>query len=152
MNTISKENSEGIILIVDDNLPNLKVLATLLKNNNYQVRKAIDGESALLSVKTDIPDLILLDIKMPELDGYQVCERLKANPNTQEIPIIFISALNEVFDKVKAFEVGGIDYITKPFQEEEVLARIKSQLTIQKQKRLLEKERQLLKIEQDNLK
>ncbi len=152
MNTISKENSEGIILIVDDNLPNLKVLATLLKNNNYQVRKAIDGESALLSVKTDIPDLILLDIKMPELDGYQVCERLKANPNTQEIPIIFISALNEVFDKVKAFEVGGIDYITKPFQEEEVLARIKSQLTIQKQKRLLEKERKLLKIEQDNLK
>ncbi|NEQ40562.1 MAG: response regulator [Okeania sp. SIO3I5] len=152
MNTISKENLEGIILIVDDNLSNLKILATLLKDNSYQVKKAIDGESALLSIETDIPDLILLDIKMPELDGYQVCERLKANPKTQEIPVIFISALNEVFDKVKAFEIGGIDYVTKPFQEEEVLARIKSQLTIQKQKRLLEAERQLLKIEQDNLK
>ncbi|MEM1172689.1 MAG: response regulator [Cyanobacteria bacterium P01_H01_bin.35] len=152
MNTISKENSEGIILIVDDNLPNLKILATLLKNNNYQVKKAIDGESALLSIETHIPDLILLDIKMPELDGYQVCERLKANPKTREIPIIFISALNEVFDKVKAFEVGGIDYVTKPFQEEEVLARIKSQLTIQKQKQLLEEEGKLLRIEQDNLK
>ncbi|MGD1808708.1 response regulator [Dapis sp. BLCC M126] len=152
MNTISQKNCEGIILIVDDNLQNLKVLATLLKNHNYQVKKAIDGESALVSIETDIPDLILLDIKMPELDGYQVCESLKANSKTQEIPIIFISALNEVFDKVKAFEVGGIDYITKPFQEEEVLARIKSQLTIQKQKRLLEEERQLLKIEQNNLK
>ncbi|MGK7923277.1 MAG: response regulator [Trichodesmium sp.] len=152
MNTISKENSEGIILIVDDNLPNLKVLAALLKNKNYQVKKAIDGESALLSIETDIPDLILLDIKMPEIDGYQVCERLKANPQTQEIPVIFLSALNEVFDKVRAFEVGAVDYITKPFQEEEVLVRIKSQLTIQKQKRLLKEERQLLKIEEDNLK
>lgn len=151
-NDLPKQNFEATILIVDDNLANLKVLATLLKTNSYQVRKAIDGESALLSVETDVPDLILLDIKMPELDGYQVCERLKRNAKTQEIPIIFISALNEVFDKVKAFEVGGIDYITKPFQEEEVLARIKSQLTIQKQKRLLKKERKLLKIEQDNLK
>ena len=152
MNTILKGNSEEIILIVDDNLPNLKFLATLLKNNNYQVRKAIDGESALVSIETELPDLILLDIKMPEINGYQVCERIKANPKTQEIPVIFLSALNEVFDKVKAFEVGGIDYITKPFQEEEVLARIKSQLTIQKQKQLLEEERQLLKIEQNNLK
>ncbi len=151
-NDLPKQNLEATILIVDDQISNLKVLAILLKNNNYKVKKAINGENALIAVETDIPDLILLDIKMPELDGYQVCKLLKANPQTQEIPIIFISALNEVFDKVKAFEVGGIDYITKPFQEEEVLARIKSQLTIQKQKRLLEKERQLLKIEQDNLK
>ncbi|MGD1716381.1 diguanylate cyclase domain-containing protein [Dapis sp. BLCC M172] len=151
-NDLPKQNLEATILIVDDQISNLKVLAILLKNNNYKVKKAINGENAMIAVETDIPDLILLDIKMPEIDGYQVCERLKANPKTQEIPVIFISALNEVFDKVKAFELGGIDYITKPFQEQEVLARIKSQLTIQKQKRLLEKERKLLKIEQDNLK
>ena len=147
MNNILEKNSEGTILIVDDNLANLKILATLLKDHNYQVKKAIDGESALIAIETDTPDLILLDIKMPDLNGYEVCERLKANLKTQNIPIIFISALNEVFDKVKAFEVGGIDYITKPFQEEEVLARVKSQLTIQKQKQLLEKERETLKQE-----
>ncbi|MGB3509969.1 MAG: response regulator [Microcoleaceae cyanobacterium] len=147
MNIISEENSEGTILIVDDQLSNLKILATLLKDNSYKVKKAIDGESALISIETDTPDLILLDIKMPDLNGYEVCERLKANPKTKDIPVIFISALNEVFDKVKAFEVGGIDYITKPFQEEEVLARVKSQLIIQKQKQLLEKERESLKQE-----
>ncbi|MDJ0519968.1 MAG: response regulator, partial [Trichodesmium sp. MO_231.B1] len=109
-NDLPKQNLEATILIVDDQISNLKVLAILLKNNNYKVKKAINGENALIAVETDIPDLILLDIKMPELDGYQVCKLLKANPQTQEIPIIFISALNEVFDKVKAFEVGGIDY------------------------------------------
>lgn len=147
MNNISEKNSEGTILIVDDQLSNLKILATLLKDNNYKVKKAIDGESALISIETDTPDLILLDIKMPELNGYEVCERLKDNPKTKDIPVIFISALNEVFDKVKAFEVGGIDYITKPFQEEEVLARVKSQLIIQKQRKLLEIERENLKQE-----
>lgn len=148
---ISEENLAGTILIVDDQLPNLKILATLLKNNNYKVKKALDGESALIAVGKEIPDLILLDIKMPDLDGYQVCQRLKAHPKTKDIPVLFISALNEVFDKVKAFEVGGIDYITKPFQEEEVLARVKSQLTIQTQKNLLEKEREILTLERKNL-
>lgn len=135
-----KENSrsENKILIVDDQLSNLKVLDSVLKNNNYKVKKAMDGETALISVETDQPDLILLDIKMPNLDGYEVCQKIKSNPQTQDIPIIFISALDEVFDKVKAFEVGGVDYITKPFQEEEVLARIKSQLTIKRQQHLLE--------------
>ncbi|RQH20952.1 response regulator [Okeania hirsuta] len=147
MNNISEKKSEGTILIVDDQLSNLKILATLLKDNNYKVKKAIDGESALISIETDSPNLILLDIKMPDLNGYEVCERLKNHPKNKDIPVIFISALNEVFDKVKAFEVGGIDYITKPFQEEEVLARVKSQLIIQKQKQLLEKERESLKQE-----
>ncbi len=150
--TISEEILAGTILIVDDQLPNLKILANLLKNNNYKVKKALDGESALISINKEIPDLILLDIKMPDMDGYQVCNQLKANLKTKEIPVIFISALNEVFDKVKAFEVGGIDYISKPFQEEEVLARVKSQLTIQTQKKSLKKERNELILERANLK
>lgn len=151
-NISSKKNSLETILIVDDQLNNLKLLATLLENNSYKIKKAIDGESALMATQMEIPDLILLDIRMPKMDGYEVCKKLKANPKTQDIPIIFISALNEVFDKIKAFEIGGIDYITKPFQRQEVLARVKSQLTIQKQKKLLEKERKLLKIQTNNLK
>ncbi|MGK7942191.1 MAG: diguanylate cyclase [Crocosphaera sp.] len=149
---ISEENLAGTILIVDDQLPNLKILANLLKNNNYKVKKALDGESAIISINKESPDLILLDIKMPDLDGYEVCNQLKSNPKTKDIPVIFISALNEVFDKLKAFDVGGIDYITKPFQEEEVLARIKNQLTIQSQKKLLEKEKKKLILERENLK
>lgn len=135
------------ILIVDDQLPNLKVLATILKEKNYKVRKATDGQSAIEAVQIDPPHLILLDIKMPGLDGYQVCQRLKSEEKTKDIPIIFISALSEIFDKIKAFEVGGIDYITKPFQKEEVLARISSQLTIRKQQELLKQEKEILKQE-----
>lgn len=135
---MNKEVS-ATILIVDDQIANLKVLATMLEKEGYQVRKAINGETALIAIENYIPNLILLDIKMPDLDGYEVCQRIKNNPNTEEIPIIFISALNEVFDKVKAFEVGGIDYVNKPFQEE-VLIRVKSQLTIQQQQKILKKE------------
>ncbi|MGD1715181.1 diguanylate cyclase domain-containing protein [Dapis sp. BLCC M172] len=135
------------ILIVDDQIPNLRVLTSMLKEKNYQVRKATDGETAIEAVEIEPPDLIILDIKMPGMDGYEVCKSLKSNDATKHIPIIFISALSEVFDKVKAFEVGGNDYITKPFQEEEVLARIKSQLTIKQQQNLLEKEKEKLKQE-----
>lgn len=133
-------NFSGNILIVDDLPENLRVLAKMLTEKGYKVRKAINGESALLAANSTPPDLILLDIKMPEMDGYEVCERLKAKATTKEIPIIFISALSELIDKVKAFKVGGIDYIVKPFQEEEVIARIESQLTIQRQKKLLKEE------------
>ncbi|MGD1699816.1 diguanylate cyclase domain-containing protein [Dapis sp. BLCC M229] len=150
-NHLPKQNLEATILIVDDQISNLKVLANFLKNNNYKVKKAINGENALIAVETDMPDLILLDIKMPSMNGYQVCQKLKSNPQTQDIPVIFISALSEAFDKVKAFELGGIDYITKPFQEEEVLARISSQLTIKRQSKLLEEEHKLLKIKQASL-
>lgn len=139
------------ILIVDDQLPNLKVLSTMLKGKNYKVRKAVDGESAIEAVQIEPPDLILLDIKMPIMDGYEVCQRLKSDDKTKDVPIIFISALSEVFDKVKAFELGGIDYITKPFQEEEVWARINSQLTIKKQQKLLQQEKELLKQKQKTL-
>jgi diguanylate cyclase (GGDEF)-like protein len=130
----------GDILIVDDQPDNLRVLSQFLTEHGYKVRKAIHPQSVFRVVDSTPPDLILLDIKMPEMDGYEVCEKLKANPQSRDIPIIFISALDEVLNKVKAFEVGGVDYITKPFQESEVLARIKSQLTIQRQKQQLQEE------------
>ncbi len=121
---------KGDILIVDDIPDNLRILFTMLANQGYEVRRVISGKQALNAVNTDPPDLILLDIKMPEMDGYEVCQRLKADEETAEIPVIFLSALDEVWDKVKAFEVGGVDYITKPFQLEEVIARVKTQLTL----------------------
>ncbi|QIZ72305.1 response regulator [Oxynema aestuarii] len=118
------------ILVVDDLPDNLRLLSELLVNRGYEVRMAPEGEIALANVIRFVPDLILLDIKMPGLSGYEVCARLKKNPKTRDIPIIFLSALNEVEDKVKAFKVGGEDYITKPFQAEEVIARIEHQLEI----------------------
>ncbi|AUC61993.1 two component signal transductions sytem response regulator with GGDEF domain [Cyanobacterium sp. HL-69] len=149
---LSTENDLiGSILIVDDQPANLRVLATMLKGKKYKVKKAQDGETALMAALSNPPDLILLDILMPIMHGYEVCQKLKSNPLTQHIPVIFISALNDVFDKIKAFEIGAVDYITKPFQEEEVLARINSQLTIQAQKRLLEKDKKLLQIKQQKL-
>lgn len=126
------------ILIVDDTPANLRVLSQLLADKGYQVRKAINGEVALRAAQIAPPDLILLDIMMPHMNGYEVCQSLKSDVRTQDIPIIFLSALSEGSDKVKAFEVGGVDYVTKPFQVEEVLARVQHQLTIQLQKKELE--------------
>ena len=114
-------------------------LAATLTEQGYEVRSAISGSLALMGAQAAPPDLILLDIKMPDMDGYEVCEKLKTLKQTCEIPVIFISALNEVLDKVKAFSVGGADYITKPFQMEEVLVRVENQLTIRRLKRELEK-------------
>lgn len=119
------------ILIVDDTPENLRLLSTLLTKEGYNVRKALNGEMALLAAKTIKPNLILLDINMPGMDGYEVCEHLKKDEQTRSIPVIFLSAIDDVEYKVKAFRMGGIDYITKPFQIEEVLARIENQLTIQ---------------------
>ena len=118
------------ILVVDDTPDNLRLLSTMLSEQGYKVRKVISGQLALRVVSVASPDLILLDINMPQMNGYEVCEQLKSDPNTERIPVIFISALDDVLDKVKAFEVGGVDYITKPFQCEEVLARVKNQLTL----------------------
>ncbi len=123
------------VLIVDDLPNNVRLLSIMLTEKGYQVRKAINGQMALNTVRSLIPDLILLDINMPDLNGYQVCEQLKADEKTREIPVIFISALDDVLDKVKAFQVGGVDYISKPFQGEEVMARIENQLTICRQKK-----------------
>ncbi len=142
MNVIRASAFPGNILIVDDMPDNLRLLANILGDRGYEVGKARSGAMALTAVQAEPPDLILLDINMPQMDGYEVCHRLKSDPKTQEIPVIFISALDEVWDKVKAFNVGGIDYITKPFQGEEVLARVSNQLKIQALQKALKKERE----------
>ncbi|MEG4010004.1 response regulator [Microcoleus sp. Pol11C1] len=131
------ETYKGNILIVDDIQENLRFLTRILTNEGYKVRCVTNGSMALRTVRHYPPDAILLDIKMPDMDGYQVCEALKSDEKNSEIPIIFLSALDQVFDKVKAFKVGGVDYISKPFQPEEVLARLETQVTIQHQKRQL---------------
>lgn len=118
------------ILIVDDTIANLQLLTDILKREGYKVRPAPNGRLALDAVAKKQPDLILLDIKMPELNGYEVCAALKNNPETKNIPVIFISALTEVNDKIKAFSVGGLDYINKPFQFEEVIARVSTHLQL----------------------
>lgn len=123
--------NKGTILIVDDIPENLKVLSKTLKQEGYEVRAVTSGSMALRVVRNATPDIILLDIKMPEMDGYEVCRVLKSEPQTTHIPIIFLSALDEVVDKVTAFAVGGVDYITKPFQFQEVLARVNNQLQLQ---------------------
>jgi formate hydrogenlyase transcriptional activator len=122
-------HSEGTILLVDDTLKNLRLLSKILKKTNYQTNEAINGNTALMHLEHNIPDLILLDIMMPGMDGFELCQRIKSDSRIQHIPIIFISALGETEDKVKAFEFGGVDYITKPFQVEEVLVRVNTHLS-----------------------
>jgi diguanylate cyclase (GGDEF)-like protein len=131
MNTNELNYFSGNILVVDDTPNNLRVLSASLSEKGYQVRCAKNGSMALITATKEPPDLILLDIKMPDMDGYEVCQKLKANEKTCDIPVIFLSALDDIFDKVKAFQVGGVDYITKPFQVEEVLIRVKHQLDLQ---------------------
>ena len=128
----SRQSSKADILIVDDIPDNLRLLSAMLTEQGYDVRSVTNGATALMGVKFQMPDLIILDIQMPGMNGYEVCEQLKINPATQAIPVIFISGLKEVFDKVKAFAVGGVDYITKPFQVEEVLVRVESQLILRR--------------------
>ncbi len=118
------------ILVVDDNLDNLRLLSKILMHEGYAVRSVTNGKLALITVDAALPDLILLDINMPDMLGYEVCSLLKANVNTAEIPVIFISAFSETKDKVRAFQSGGVDYITKPFQVEEVLARVRNHLDL----------------------
>ena len=128
------------LFIVDDTPDNLRLLANLLSGRGYSIRKALNAAVALKSIQQSPPDLILLDINLPEMSGYDLCKQLKADPLTAEIPIIFISALDNVQDKIKAFQVGGADYVAKPYQMEEVLARIEHQLLLQAQKRQLKAE------------
>jgi diguanylate cyclase (GGDEF)-like protein len=122
------------ILVVDDLADNLRILSKTLTTQGYKVRCAKNGLTALMGASTILPDLILLDIKMPDLDGYEVCQQLKADEQTRNIPVIFLSALDDALDKVKAFQVGGVDYITKPFQIPEVLARVENQIALQSAK------------------
>lgn len=136
--------SKGDILLVDDTPDNLRLLSAMLTEQGYDVRSVKSGSAALMGVQGQAPDLILLDINMPGMNGYEVCQQLKIDPKTQGIPVIFISALSEVFDKVKAFAVGGVDYISKPFQVEEVLVRVENQLKLRRlQLQLQERNRQL---------
>lgn len=120
------------ILVIDDLPENLELLSELLTAQGYKVRSVTKGSTGLRGAQVAPPDLILLDINMPQMSGYEVCQQLKADDRTRHIPVIFISALEDVLDKVKAFEVGGVDYITKPFQVKEVLARIETHLTTQR--------------------
>ncbi len=125
------QNLKGMnLLIVDDHPANLDVLFQTLEHEGYNISVAPDGEKALEAVANSTPDLILLDVMMPGIDGYEVCKRLKANAATVEIPIIFITAKNETEDIVKGFKLGGVDYITKPIRQEEVCARVRTHLSI----------------------
>jgi DNA-binding response OmpR family regulator len=126
----ASQNESNTILVVDDNPDNLRLLAGILSERNYKIRLAPNGERALATIRKEAPGLILLDIMMPVMDGFEVCKQLKQDKETAGIPIIFISALNETVEKVKAFSLGGVDYITKPFKSEEVLARVKTHLTL----------------------
>jgi signal transduction histidine kinase len=126
------------VLIVDDNPTNLDMLINLLDQAGFEVYAAEDGESAIEQVQYTQPDIILLDIMMPGIDGYETCRLLKANSKTQDIPIIFITALSDIGDKVKGFEVGAVDYVTKPFQHSEVLARLTTQLTLRRLQKSLQ--------------
>ena len=144
MNNSLNETSKGDILIVDDKIDNLRLLFTTLSGEGYEVRRMLSGRQALKAVEFDPPDLILLDIKMPDIDGYEVCSLLKQNPQTAGIPVIFLSALSEAIDKVKAFEVGGADYITKPFQLSEVIARIDNQIKLKRLQNKIKEQNQLL--------
>ncbi|NVN93925.1 MAG: hybrid sensor histidine kinase/response regulator [Bacteroidetes bacterium] len=131
-------NNTSNVLIVDDISDNLKVLGNILKNEGYKVRPVPNGALALQVANKETPDIILLDIMMPDMDGYEVCRQLKQNPILSDIPVIFISALNDTNDIVKAFTSGGVDYITKPFQAEEVKARVATHLKIRQQKQKLQ--------------
>ncbi len=143
----ARQANRANILIVDDNRTNLRILVEILTVEGYKARPATSGQLALAAAQADPPDLILLDIVMPDMDGYEVCHHLKEHPCTRHIPIIFISALNEVFDKVKAFSAGGVDYITKPFQVEEVLVRVETHLTLRRLRQNLERQNKQLEQE-----
>lgn len=128
----------GHILIVDDIIDNLHMLMDMLEVQGHQVQITMSGQEALDAIEERQPDLVLLDIQMPEMDGYEVCRRIKGNEKTADIPVIFLSALNETSDILKGFDAGGVDYVSKPFQFREVLARVESQLAVSQQRREIE--------------
>ncbi|MEA3230582.1 MAG: response regulator [Thermodesulfobacteriota bacterium] len=134
----SLETDQAVIMIIDDSPDSLKLLSNILSEQGFQVRQALNGRVALGVIKQQPPDLIILDIRMPEMDGFEVCRQLKKDGMTCGVPIIFISGLGESDDKIRAFEVGGQDYITKPFEDAEVLARVKLHLELSRMKQGLE--------------
>ncbi len=140
----ASRHTEPNILIVDDTPANLELLSGMLKERQYKIRASISGKLALQAALNDPPDLILLDINMPEMDGYEVCRKLKADPKLKDIPVIFLSALTETIDKVRAFGAGGVDYITKPFQLEELRARVETHLTLKAAREFLKDKNRFL--------
>lgn len=157
MENISKNTTVNIkrlpnILIVDDTPANVLLLVRMLGERGYNPQAVLSGKLALEAVRTELPDLILLDINMPEMNGYEVCEQLKADALMKDIPVIFISALSETIDKVKAFSVGGVDYVTKPFQFEEVEARVKTHLNLSRLQIETEMQNRQLQENYDHLK
>ncbi|MEG4996199.1 adenylate/guanylate cyclase domain-containing protein [Microcoleus sp. B4-D4] len=144
INAEKTENYQADILVVDDTPDNLRLLIRILQKNGYKVRPVTNGVSAIDAIQSSVPDLILLDIMMPDIDGYELCKKLKSQPKFKEIPIIFLSALEEGINKAQAFEVGGADYITKPFQVKEVLARVSNQLTVRSLQMQLQEKNQIL--------
>jgi sigma-B regulation protein RsbU (phosphoserine phosphatase) len=144
MNPDQADSCKGDVLIVDDTPANLRLLSQMLAEQGYHVRPVPDGALALAAIQAELPDIILLDIRMPGMNGYEVCEHLKENAHTRDIPVIFISALDATQDKVRAFAAGGEDYVTKPFHVEEVLARVGTHLALRKvQKQLQEANRKM---------
>jgi DNA-binding response OmpR family regulator len=137
---LDNANENARILIVDDTLKNIQVLGTILKEANYQINVAQDGQQALASVEKVVPDLILLDIMMPVMDGFETCTHLKANPATADIPIVFLTAKTEAEDIVKGFELGAVDYVTKPFNAAELFVRVESHLTRRRLQREVEQQ------------
>ena len=152
MNNQNINEYAGNILVVDDNPQNLRLLIAILSMRGYKVRPAPSGSIALESAFSTPPDLILLDIMMPEMNGYEVCQKLKESELTSSVPVIFISAIDAVADKVKAFEMGAVDYITKPFQAEEILARVNTHLSLRRTQKMLEEEIELRKESEERLK
>lgn len=146
------QNYKANILVVDDTPDNLRLLSAMLTAQGYEVRKALNGKMALTACQMLLPDVILLDINMPGMDGYEVCKQLKSENNTSEVPVIFISALDDVLDKVKAFDVGGVDYITKPFHGAEVVLRIENQINLRLLQNKLQEKNLLLQKAFDELK
>ncbi len=139
MNMIqSRSTPQSFILIVDDIPENLQVLGSILRTEGYRTTPVLDGKQALKVIEKRLPDLILLDIMMPEMNGFEVCTTLKASQHTRDIPIIFLTAKTETDDVVKGFELGAVDYVTKPFRKEELLARVKTHLSLQQAKQELQ--------------
>jgi signal transduction histidine kinase len=145
------EHRQYTVFVADDNPENLNVLSEILERAGYQIRAALNGSEMLKSIELKTPDLIILDIHMPELDGYDVCRILKDSPNFRDIPVVFCSALSESFNIVKAFEVGGVDYISKPFRSEEVLARVRTHVMLRQREQDLRESLLRLQSAQDYL-
>ncbi len=136
--TEHNSSDQSVIMVVDDNHDSLKLLTDILSEQGFQVRQALNGQLALTAVKQQSPDLFILDIRMPGMDGFELCRQLKGEATTCNVPVIFISGLNDSADKVKAFDIGGQDYITKPFEDTEVLARVKLHLEVSSMRKNLE--------------